>query len=301
MLGSSFALMNYDAIVIGAGPNGLAAAIELARAGKSVCVYEANRTIGGGARTAELTLPGFLHDVCSAVHPLAAGSPFFSKLPLDKYGLEFIYPSVCLAHPFDDGTAVVLNRSVALTSKSLGQDGSAYKKLFLPVVERWNELTNDLLGPPRFPRHPLIAAGFGVHAIRSAKGLAESIFVENKTRAFFAGLAAHSFLALDRFATAAFALMLGAMGHVIGWPIARGGSQRIANALAEYLVDLGGEIITDCRVDSLAQLPPARAILCDMTPRQVLRVAEDLLSSGFRHKLNRLPIRTGSIQNGLGT
>ena len=296
MLGSSFALMNYDAIVIGAGPNGLAAAIELARAGKSVCVYEANGTVGGGARTAELTLPGFLHDVCSAVHPLAAGSPFFSKLPLDKYGLEFIYPSVCLAHPFDDGTAVVLNRSVALTSKSLGQDGAAYKKLFLPVVERWNELTNDLLGPPRFPRHPLIAAGFGVHAIRSAKGLAESIFVKNKTRAFFAGLAAHSFLALDRFATAAFALMLGAMGHVIGWPIARGGSQRIANALAEYLVDHCGEIITDCRVDSLAQLPPARAILCDMTPRQVLRVAEDLLPSGFRHKLNRYRYGPGAFK-----
>jgi phytoene dehydrogenase-like protein len=289
-------LNNYDAIVIGSGPNGLAAAIELARSGRSVCVYEANKTVGGGARSAELTLPGFTHDICSAVHPLAAGSPFFSKLPLDKYGLEFINPQACLAHPFDDGSAAVLNRSVELTSENLGRDRGAYKKLLQPIVERWNELTGDLLGPPRFPRHPLIVAGFGIHAIRSAKGLAESTFTENKTRALFAGLAAHSFLALDRLASAAFGLMLGAMGHAIGWPIARGGSQNIAKALAAYLVDLGGQIVTNYRVQSLAELPPASAILCDLTPRQLLRVAGDSLPAVFRYKLNRYRYGPGAFK-----
>jgi phytoene dehydrogenase-like protein len=280
-------LTRLDAIVIGAGPNGLAAAIELASAGRSVCVYEANGIVGGGARSGELTLPGFIHDVCSAVHPLAAGSSFFSKLPLEKYGLEFIYPPASLAHPFDDGTAIVLNRSVEVTSASFGRDGSAYRKLFLPIVERWNELACDLLGPPRFPRHALTVARFGIHAIRSAKGLAESSFSEDKTRALFAGLAGHSCLALNRVTTAAFGLMLGAMSHAVGWPIVKGGSQGIANALAEYLVDLGGRIETNYRVESLAQLPPARTIFCDLTPRQVLRIAGTSLPLGFRRKLKR--------------
>jgi len=287
---------HYDAIIVGAGPNGLAAAIELARAGRSVCVYEANKTVGGGARSAALTLPGFIHDVCSAVHPLAAGSPFFSKLPLDQYGLEFIYPPACLAHPFDDGSAVLLYRSLARTSEGLGRDRSAYRKLFLPIVHRWNEITGDLLGPPRFPRHPLTAARFGVHAIRSAKGLAESIFRENKTRALFVGMAAHSFLPLHRLATAAFSLMLGGMAHAVGWPIARGGSQNIANALAAYFVELGGEIVTDYRVESLDELPPAKAILCDLTPRQILRVAGNSLPARFRRKLDRYRYGPGAFK-----
>jgi phytoene dehydrogenase-like protein len=289
-------LNHYDAIVVGAGPNGLAAAIEIARSGRSVCIYEANRTVGGGARSAELTLPGFTHDVCSAVHPLAAGSPFFSKLPLDKYGLEFIHPPACLAHPFDDGSAVVLYRSVELMSENLGQDRDAYRNLFLPIVRRWNELADDLLGPLRFPRHPLIVAGFGMNAIRSAKGLVESVFTENKTRALFAGLAAHSFLPLHRLATAAFGLMLGAMGHAVGWPITRGGSQSIANALAEYLVQLGGEIVTDHRVESLDELPTAKAILCDLTPRQIIRLAGSSLPSRFRRKLNNYRYGPGAFK-----
>jgi phytoene dehydrogenase-like protein len=280
-------LTNYDAIVIGAGPNGLAAAIELARSGRSVCIYEASRTVGGGARSAELTLPGFIHDVCSAVYPLAAGSPFFSKLPLQNYGLEFVYPPASLAHPFDDGTALVVHRSVEVTSESLGGDRSAYKQLFLPIVERWNEIAEDFLVPLHFPRHPMTAAAFGVRAIRSAKGLAESIFTEDKTRALFGGLAAHSFVALDQFATASFGLVLGAMAHAIGWPIASRGSQSIANALASYLIDLGGEIITDRRIDSLSQLPSTKAIFCDLTPRQILRVAGTSLPAGFRRKLER--------------
>lgn len=280
-------MTNYDAIVIGAGPNGLAAAIELARSGRFVCIYEASRTIGGSVRSAELTLPGFIHDVCSAVYPLAAGSLFFSKLPLQKYGLEFIYPPASLAHPFDDGTAVVVHRSIEVTSESLGRDRSAYKQLFFPVVESWNELAEDILVPLHLPRHPLTAVSFGVRAIRSAKSLAESTFTEDKTRALFAGLAAHSFVALDRFATASFGLVLGALAHAIGWPIAKGGSQNITDALARYLMNLGGEIVTDKRIDSLNQLPSTKAILCDLTPRQIVRLAGVSLPAGYRRRLER--------------
>ncbi len=278
---------SYDAIIIGAGPNGLAAAIELARAGHSVCVYEANSTVGGGTRSAELTLPGFVHDICSAVHPLAAGSPYFSKLPLENYGLEFSYPTAALAHPFDDGRAIILDRSLELTSRSLGGDERAYLDLMSPFVEHWHELASDLLGPLRVPQHPFTAARFGIQAIRSAKGFSESRFREDKTRALFAGLAAHSFLSLDWLGTAAFGLVLGISSHAIGWPVAKGGSQQIANALAAYLTVLGGEIKTNNRIDSLAQLPPSKAILCDLTPRQVLKVAGEVLPSGFRSRLSR--------------
>ena len=276
-----------DAIVIGSGPNGLAAAIELARAGLKVCVYEANRTIGGGARSGELTLPGFTHDLCSAVHPLAAGSPYFSKLPLREYGLDFVQPPLALAHPFDDGTAAFLDRSVETTSEALERDRTAYRDLMKPFVERWDSLANDLLGPPRFPHHPFTAARFGIHAIRSAKGFAESRFREDRTRALFAGLAAHSFLSLDRLATSAFGLVLGLLAHVHGWPIAQGGSQSISNALAAYFTDLDGEIFTDHRVESLSELPKAKAILCDLTPRQLLRIAGESLPRGFRRRLSR--------------
>ena len=275
-----------DAIIIGAGPNGLAAAIELARSGKSVRVYEANQTIGGSVRSAELTLPGFTQDLCSAVHPLALGSPFFSTLPLDKHGLEFIHSPIALAHPFDDGTAAILHRSLDITSEKLGRDRSAYKNLMQPFVERWHDLAGDILGPPRLPRHPFITGRFGIRAIRSAKAFAESAFGEGKTRALFAGLAAHSFLSLDQLATSAFGLMLGLLAHVNGWPIAKAGSQSISNALGAHLKDLGGEVLTGHRIDSLSQLSSA-AILCDLTPRQIARIAADSLPSGFRRKLNR--------------
>ena len=278
---------SVDAIVIGGGPNGLAAAIELARSGKSVRVYEANQTVGGGARSAELTLPGFTHDICSAVHPLALGSPFFSTLPLQEYGLEFIHSPIALAHPFDDGTAAILDRSVEITGDELGRDRSAYRNLMSPFVARWHELASDLLGPPRLPRHPLITGRFGIHAIRSAKAFAESTFQEDKTRALFAGLAAHSFLSLDRLATSAFGLVLGVLAHTNGWPVAKAGSQSISNALVAYFKDLGGEIVIGHRVDSLSNLPPARAILCDLTPRQIVHIAGESLPSGFRRKLSR--------------
>lgn len=280
-------VQSVDAIVIGSGPNGLAAAIELARAGLQVRLYEANQTIGGGARSGELTLPGFTHDLCSAVHPLAAGSPYFSRLPLQDYGLEFIQPAKALAHPFDDGTSATLDRSLETTSQGLGRDRVAYRDLIKPFVDDWETLANDLLGPPRFPRHPFSAARFGLHAIRSAKGFAESKFCEEKTRALFAGLAAHSFLSLDRLATAAFGLVLGLLAHVHGWPIAKGGSQSISNALAAYFRDLGGEIVTNHRVESLSEAPQVKAILCDVTPRQFLKIAGESLPLGFRRKLGR--------------
>jgi len=276
-----------DAIVIGAGPNGLAAAIELARSGRRTRIYEANETVGGGARSAELTLPGFIHDVCSAVHPLAAGSQFFSTLPLEKYGLEFIHSPIVLAHPFDDGTAAILDRSIEHTSDNLGRDGAAYRRLMTPLLERWQELSDDILGPPRFPRHPFLAARFGMHAMRSAKSFAEGRFRDDKTRALFAGMAGHSFLALDQLATTAFGLVLALLGHKNGWPITKGGSQSIANALAAHFKDFGGEILTGQRVESLSQLPAAKAILCDLTPRQVVQVAGDSLASGFRRRLSR--------------
>ena len=277
----------YDALVIGAGPNGLAAAIEIARAGRSVCLYEGNSTVGGGTRSAELTLPGFIHDICSAVHPLGASSPFFSKLQLQKHGLEFVYPPSSVAHPFDDGTAHCLERSLDDSAERFGRDASSYRRVFSPLVNAWEELEGDLLGPIGMPRHPFAMAHFGLNAIRSAKGLAEAKFQEDKTRALFAGLAGHSFLSLDQAGSAAFGLVLGILAHTAGWPVVRGGSQNLANALASHLTELGGKIETNHRVESLADLSAARAILCDVTPRQLVRMAGASLSTGYRRRLER--------------
>jgi phytoene dehydrogenase-like protein len=277
---------DYDAVVVGAGPNGLAAAITLAQAGLSVLVLEVAETVGGGARSAELTLPSFIHDVCSAVHPLGAGSPFFRMLPLAEYGLEWIQPAAPLAHPFDDGTAAVLERSVEATGKTLGRDAVAYRKLMAPLVAGWDKLAVDLLGPLRLPpRHPLALARFGWHAIPSARHLAERLFEGERARALFAGMAAHSMLPLDQPPTAAFGLVIGILGHAVGWPLPRGGSQRIGDALACYLRSLGGEVVTGVRVESLDELPLARAVLCDVTPRQLLHIAGHHLPSGYRRKL----------------
>ena len=275
----------YDAIVVGSGPNGLAAAITVAQAGRSVLVLEASDTIGGGARSAELTLPGFVHDVCSAVHPLAVGSPFFSTLPLSEHGLKWIHPPAPVAHPFDDGTAVILERSVGTTTETLGRDGGAYMGLMAPLVADWDKLASEVLGPLRPPRHPLVLARFGLRALRSARGLAESVFEGERARSLFAGLAAHSMLPLERRPTAAFGLLLGASGHSVGWPVPRGGSQSISNALASYLRSLGGEIVTNQNVRSVDDLPVARAVLLEVTPRQLLRIAGSRLPAGYRRKL----------------
>ncbi|MBP7694643.1 MAG: NAD(P)/FAD-dependent oxidoreductase, partial [Anaerolineales bacterium] len=278
---------SIDALIVGSGPNGLAAAITLARAGWAVRVLEARSTIGGGMRSAELTQPGFVHDVCSAVQPLSLASPFLRSLPLADHGLEFIHPELPLAHPLDDGTALALTRSVEETAAGLGPDAGAYRRIARFLRDDWEKIIAEFLGPLRAPRHPLAMAGFGLLALQSARGLAERAFQGERARALFAGLAAHSIQPLERPATAAFGLMLQMLAHGVGWPVARGGSQRIADALAGCLRALGGEIVTECEVESLAALPPARAVLLDVTPRQFLRLAGGRLPAGYRAALER--------------
>ena len=277
----------YDAVIIGSGPNGLAAAITLARAGRSVLIIEGQSDIGGGTRSQELTLPGFTHDVCSAVHPMALISPFFRELPLEQHGLTWIQPPLPLAHPLDDGSAAVLDRSIEQTAANLGQDGARYKRVFTPLVRDWPLLESFLLGISHVPRDPFAAARFGLRGFRSAASFARSTFRGEGARALFAGLAAHAILPLERLMTAAFGLVFAITGHVAGWPVARGGSQSIANALASYLRSLGGEIVTGQMVQSIDALPPSRAILCDVTPRQLLRLAGMRLPQAFRRKLQR--------------
>ena len=241
----------YDAVIVGAGPNGLAAAVTLAQQGRSVVIFEAADTIGGGSRTAELTLPGFRHDVCSAIHPLGMASPFFRSLPLNRHGLEWIQPNAALAHPLDDGTAVILSRDMQTTVDALGSDGAAYQRLLTPFVQNWQALLNGILGPLRPPRHPLLMARFGLLAIRSAQRLASERFKTERARALFAGLAGHSMMPLDSALTSAFGLTLGSLAHAVGWPMAAGGSQSIPAALADYLDSMGVEIITRQRIQSL--------------------------------------------------
>ena len=289
----------YDAIVIGSGPNGLAAAITLARAGRSVIVYEAKDTIGGGSRSKELTLPGFTHDVCSAIHPLAIASPFMRSVPFAKYGLEWVYPPAEVAHPFDDGSAAVLYQSIAETIATLGNDATAYQRHVAPLVTQWDTITEALLGPLR-PQaiicHPFSLAGFGLAAIRSARSLAETWFTEKQARALFGGLSAHSMLPLEQPPSAAFGLVLCLAGHAGGWPFPRGGSQKIVDALAGYLRSLGGEIVTGVEVTSLEMLPSARSYLFDVTPRQLLRIAGNHLPAGYKRQLQRYRYGPGAFK-----
>ena len=276
----------FDAIVVGAGPNGLAAASELAKEGKRVRVYEANDVIGGSARSKELTLPGFTHDICSAVHPLAVGSPFFKNLSLKEYGLEFIFPPAAVAHPFDDGSALLLHRSIEETSRQLGADARSYSRLFEPLVRDWEILAPELLGPIGFPHHPYAMARFGLNAIRSAAGFVKSRFKEERTRTFFAGVVAHSCLSLDHLGTTAFGLVLMTLGHTVGWPIPRGGTQTISDAMAACLKDLGGEIVTGVRIQSLDEVAPSRCVLFDLTPRQLQQIVGSRFPASFGNKLN---------------
>lgn len=278
--------MDIDAVVVGAGPNGLAAAIELARSGKRVTVLEAQDTIGGGSRSAELTLPGFVHDTCSAIQPLAAASPFFTTLPLARHGLEWIQPPVPLAHPLDDGTAVLIHRSIGRTAAGLGPDGAAWNRTIGAVVHDWQRLAPVLTGPAvAFPRHPLALARFGLMSLLPARLFARRSFRGERSRAAFAGFAAHAFLSLDSPISATFGLVEAALAHVAGWPLARGGSQRIADALAAVLRGYGGEISTGQPVGSFDDLPPARAYLFDLAPGQLERIAADRLPDGYRGRL----------------
>jgi phytoene dehydrogenase-like protein len=280
-----FDLPATDAIVIGSGPNGLAAAIRLGQQGKSVLLLEAADVPGGGLRTSELTLPGFRHDVCSSVFAMAACSPFFSSLPLEQHGLEWVFPRAALAHPFEDGTAALLYKSVDETAATLGADGRNYRALMGDLVAHAQDIVKDALAPLHFPRRPLLFARFGLRAIRPAASLARTYFKTEHGRAFLAGLGAHSMIALEYMASSAVALVLAMAGHACGWPFARGGSRELAAALVRYLESLGGKVITNCRVDSLDQLPPAQLILFDVTPRQFLKIAGERLPDAYRKKL----------------
>lgn len=279
----------YDAVVVGSGPNGLGAAVTLAREGYSVLVLEAGDTIGGGSRTQELTLPGFYSDVCSAVHPLGAASPLFNSLPLHDYGLEWVHPDLCLAHPFDDGTAAELHHSLEDTVRALGRDGAAYERLMRPFVRNWDDLVRGVLRPVTRipPPHPFLMARFGLKSLRSAEGLARATFRTRDARALFAGMAAHAILPLNRPLTSSFGLLLGAAAHGAGWPVAKGGSQAIVDALAGYLRDHGGEVATGRVVRSFDDLPPSRTVFFDITPGQFLAIAGDHLPSRYVRKLEK--------------
>jgi phytoene dehydrogenase-like protein len=288
------------ACVIGSGPNGLAAAIVLAQAGIRVEVFEAEAEPGGAARTLPLTLPGFMHDAGSAVHPFAAGSPFFATLPLADYGLEWIHGEAPLAHPLDDGTAVVLERDLGETVHTLGEDGMAWGRLVGPAVDHWQEFAEDSLGPVlRIPRHPLRMARFGLTALKSAQRFARSRFRNPRTRAVFAGLAGHSCLSFDRPLSAAVGLLLGAAAHAVGWPIPRGGAGAITQALGAYLYTLGGKVHISNRIDraSFSRMEAeSELILFDTAPRQLLAIAGERLAPGYRRKLERFQHGPGAFK-----
>lgn len=270
-----------DASIIGSGPNGLAAAIVLAKKGLSVTVFEAKETIGGGLRTTETTLPGFLHDVCSAIHPLAISSPFFQTLPLE---LKWIFPKASLAHPFDDGSVALLCSSIKMTAETLGLDCKAYSSLMEKVTKNWDNLLPDLLAPLHLPKHPLSLLRFATLALRSSLGLSQSHFRETTASSFLAGLSAHAMLPLEKPMTAAFGLILAAIGHRWGWPIAEGGSQKIAESLASYFQSLGGKIVVGRKVHSIDELT-TRLILCDITPKQLIQIAGHRLPEKIKAKL----------------
>ena len=286
-----------DAIVVGSGPNGLAAAITLARAGKSVVVYEGHATVGGGMRSAELTLPGFVHDVCSAVQGTSTASPFFRDLDLGRFGLELIDPPAPLAHVLDGGRVAVLERSVAGTAAGLGIDGPAYRRLMGPLVRDADAVMDLVLGPIfRVPRHPLAAARFGLPALRSAVGLARARFQGDEARALLAGVGAHSMLRLERPLTASFGLVLAITAHAYGWPVVRGGTGQLAEALAAELRSLGGEIVTGHSVTAFSDLPAARAVLFDTTPRALAAIAGERLPGGYRRRLEGFRYGPGVVK-----
>jgi phytoene dehydrogenase-like protein len=280
--------MNRRACVIGAGPNGLAAATVLAQAGLQVEVLEAESDPGGAARTVQLTLPGFQHDFGSAVHPLAVGSPFFSSLPLQDHGLKWVHSPSPLAHPLDDGTAVMLERDLGDAESSFGVDGKAWVRLMKPFAEHWADLSSEVLRPIHLPsRHPWLLTRFALNAFPSAKSLASRLFRDERTKALFAGLAAHSFLSLDEPLSAGVGVLLGVAAYAVGWPIPRGGSQSITNALCSHLSRFGVVVTTSRRVESVAALPNYGIILCDVGPHQLLRLAGHRFSEGYKRQLAR--------------
>jgi len=285
----------YDAVVIGSGPNGLAAAIVMAQAELQVLVIEGADAVGGGTRTAALTQPGFLHDVCSAVHPMGFLSPFFSKLPLDEHGLQWIHPSASVAHPLDDGTAVLLERSVERTAAGLGIDADAWRRLLTPFLNNPEALMRDLMAPPGIPQMPLMLARFGFYGLRSAVHLTRR-FKGVRARALFAGCAAHSILPLTRLPSAAVGLVFALTGHLTDWPVAQGGSSAISKALASYFCSLGGEIQTGRRIASLDEIPKTKAVLFDTAPRTLIEIAGAHLPKGYVKRLARYNYGPGTFK-----
>ena len=277
---------DYDAIVVGSGPNGLTAAITLQQKGLSVLIVEAKNTIGGGLRSAELTIPGFQHDICSAIHPLAVASPFFNSLPLHKHGLTFIQPKIAVAHPLDDGKSAVLSNSVEETAGLLGSDKDNYLKLIEPITKQWDALLPELLAPLHFPKDPVNFAKFGLKALQPATWIANK-FESREAKALWAGMAAHSIQPLSNLTTSAIGLVLMTAAHKQGWPIPKGGSQSLSKALASYFMSIGGEIKTDFLVTSLDQLPSTKAILFDITPRQLLKIAGHRFSNIYKWQLEK--------------
>lgn len=277
---------NFDAVVVGAGPNGLAAAITLQTQGLSVLLIEGKSSIGGGLRSAELTLPGFTHDICSAIHPLGAGSPFFNTLPLQAHGLQWVRPTIAAAHPFEDGTAAALLDTVEATAKSLGKDEATYRRLMAPLLSDWPSLAPQLLGPLRFPHHPLSLARFGLLGLPSVTTLARR-FHTREARALLAGMAAHSMQPLNSLSSAAVALIFLMVGHSSGWPFPRYGSSRLAAALGAYFQSLGGTIQTGTPVTSLSQLPASKALLLDCSPRQLLQLGGHRWSRLYQWQLEK--------------
>ena len=286
----------YDAIVVGAGPNGLAAAIAMARAGRRVLIREGASRVGGGMRSEEITLPGCVHDLCSAVHPLAVASPFFRALPLEAHGLRWLVPDVQLAHPLDDRPPALLLRGIDDTAATLASDGARYASLVRPFVERWDDLLPDALGPLHVPRHPVLLARFGLLALQSAAGLLRRRFEDERARVLLAGIAAHATIPLTFPASMSFGLVLAFAGHAVGWPIPEGGTQRLADALASYFRSLGGEIETDAPVRRLDELPPARDVFLDVTPRQFLQLAGHHMPAWYRRRMERFRYGPGSFK-----